>query len=199
MKMPAFRASDPDLQFRVGPKSFYQTNSVQAARLYRQAAEFAAIEPHQTIYDLYTGTGTIANYVAGNARKVIGIEYVEDAVKDARINSQLNHIGNTEFFAGDMAQVFSPQFVQRHGVPDVIITDPPREGMHENVTDCLLNDELFGRSATRLVYVSCNSATQARDLQRLSAKYRVLNHRAVDMFPFTDHVESVVLLERAAF
>lgn len=199
MKMPAFRASDPDLQFRVGPKSFYQTNSVQAARLYRQAAEFAAIEPHQTVYDLYTGTGTIANYVAGNARKVIGIEYVEDAVKDARINSQLNHIGNTEFFAGDMAQVFSPQFVQRHGVPDVIITDPPREGMHENVTDCLLNDELFGRSATRLVYVSCNSATQARDLQRLSAKYRVLNHRAVDMFPFTDHVESVVLLERAAF
>lgn len=196
MRMPAFRASDPDLQFRVGPKSFYQTNSVQAARLYRQAAEFAAIEPHQTVYDLYTGTGTIANYVARNAKKVIGIEYVEDAVKDACINSQLNHIENTEFFAGDMAQVFSPQFVQQHGVPDVIITDPPREGMHENVTDCLLNDELFGRARTRLVYVSCNSATQARDLQRLSAKYRVLNHRAVDMFPFTDHVESVVLLER---
>ncbi|MDE5574156.1 MAG: 23S rRNA (uracil(1939)-C(5))-methyltransferase RlmD [Bacteroidales bacterium] len=199
MEMPAYRQGDPDLKFRVGPKSFYQTNTLQAARLYRLAADFADIKPHQTVYDLYTGTGTIANYVAGLASKVIGIEYVEDAVKDARINSQLNGIANTQFFAGDMAKVFSRQFVEEHGVPDLIITDPPREGMHENVTDCLLDDSLFGSKPVRLVYVSCNSATQARDLQRLSAKYKVLNHRAVDMFPFTDHVESVVLLERAAF
>lgn len=196
MEMPAYKPDEPDLKFRVGPKSFYQTNTVQAARLYRQAAEFADIRPHQTVYDLYTGTGTIANYVARGAKKVVGIEYVEAAVKDARVNSRLNHIGNTEFFAGDMAQVFSTRFVEEHGIPDVIITDPPREGMHENVTNCLLNDALFGQKPTRLVYVSCNSATQARDLERLSSRYKVLNHRAVDMFPFTDHVESVVLLER---
>lgn len=199
MEMPAYRPGDPNLKFRVGPKSFYQTNTLQAARLYRLAADFADIKPPQTVYDLYTGTGTIANYVAGLASKVIGIEYVEDAVKDARINSQLNGIANTQFFAGDMAKVFSRQFVEEHGVPDLIITDPPREGMHENVTDCLLDDRLFGTKPVRLVYVSCNSATQARDLQRLSTRYKVLNHRAVDMFPFTDHVESVVLLERAAF
>lgn len=196
MEMPAYRPGDPNLKFRVGPKSFYQTNTLQAARLYRLAADFADIKPQQTVYDLYTGTGTIANYVAGLASKVIGIEYVEDAVKDARINSQLNGIANTQFFAGDMAKVFSRQFVEEHGVPDLIITDPPREGMHENVTDCLLDDRLFGSKPVRLVYVSCNSATQARDLQRLSTRYKVLNHRAVDMFPFTDHVESVVLLER---
>ncbi|MCM1041939.1 MAG: 23S rRNA (uracil(1939)-C(5))-methyltransferase RlmD [Bacteroides sp.] len=199
MTMPAYRTGAPDLKFRVGPKSFYQTNTRQAARLYRLAADFADIQLGQTVYDLYTGTGTIANYVAGMAAKVIGIEYVEDAVRDARVNSQLNGISNTGFFAGDMAKVFSRQFVEEHGIPDVIITDPPREGMHENVTDCLLDDSLFGRNPVRLVYVSCNSATQARDLQRLSSKYRVLNHQAVDMFPFTDHVESVVLLERAAF
>lgn len=196
MEMPAYEAQEADLKFRVGPKSFYQTNTLQAARLYRQAADFADIKPHQVVYDLYTGTGTIANYVARRAKKVIGIEYVEEAVKDARINSQWNHIDNTEFFAGDMAQVFSAEFVKKHGIPDVIITDPPREGMHEKVTDCLMNDALFGRKPTRLVYVSCNSATQARDLERLSGKYEVLNHRAVDMFPFTDHVESVVVLER---
>lgn len=196
MTMPAYQQGESDLKFRVGPKSFYQTNTLQAARLYRLAADFADIQPHQTVYDLYTGTGTIANYVARMANKVIGIEYVEDAVKDARVNSQINGISNTVFFAGDMAKVFSPSFVKEHGIPDVIITDPPREGMHENVTECLLDDQLFGNKPVRLVYVSCNSATQARDLQRLESKYKVLNHRAVDMFPFTDHVESVVLLER---
>lgn len=196
MKMPAYKEGDEDLQFRVGPKSFYQTNSSQAARLYRLAADFADIQAGETVYDLYTGTGTIANYVARMAKKVVGIEYVEDAVKDARINSEINHLNNTEFFAGDMAQVFDEAFVQKHGIPDIIITDPPREGMHEKVTDCLLNDALFGGKLSRIVYVSCNSATQARDLQRLDSKYRVVKYRAVDMFPHTDHVESVVLLQR---
>lgn len=196
MKMPAYREGEEDLLFRVGPKSFYQTNSLQAARLYRLAADFADIRAEETVYDLYTGTGTIANYVARMARKVVGIEYVEDAVRDARVNSEINHLANTEFFAGDMAQVFNQDFVREHGVPDVIITDPPREGMHEKVTDCLLDDALFGGKLSRVVYVSCNSATQARDLQRLDAKYRVVKYRAVDMFPHTDHVESVVLLQR---
>lgn len=196
MPMPAYRSGDPDLMFRVGPKSFYQTNTGQAERLYRLAADFAAIRPDEVVYDLYTGTGTIANYVARMASKVIGIEYVEDAVRDARINSDLNGIGNTEFFAGDMAAVFTPEFVRTHGVPDVIITDPPRDGMHEKVVDCLMDDAIFRRHLSRVVYVSCNSATQARDLQRLDSRYRVVRHQAVDMFPHTDHVESVVLLER---
>ncbi|MDE5544857.1 MAG: methyltransferase domain-containing protein, partial [Bacteroidales bacterium] len=196
MKMPAYKEGDEALQFRVGPKSFYQTNSLQAARLYRLAADFADIREGETVYDLYTGTGTIANYVARMAGKVVGIEYVEDAVKDARINSEINHLSNTEFFAGDMAQVFDEEFVKKHGVPDIIITDPPREGMHEKVTDRLLDDALFGDKLSRIVYVSCNSATQARDLQRLDSKYRVVKYRAVDMFPHTDHVESVVLLQR---
>lgn len=198
MTMPAYKAGDPDLKFRVGPKSFYQTNSAQAARLYRLTADLAAIKPDDTVYDLYTGTGTIANYVARLAAKTIGIEYVEDAVKDARINSELNGIVNTEFFAGDMAAVFTPDFVRAHGVPDIIITDPPREGMHEKVVECLMNDDIFQGKLSRIVYVSCNSATQARDLQRMASKYKVVNHGAVDMFPHTDHVESVVLLERRA-
>lgn len=196
MRMSAYREEDPDLLFRVGPKSFYQTNTGQASRLYRLAAEFAGIRPTEVVYDLYTGTGTIANYVARMAAKVVGIEYVEDAVRDARTNSLLNSISNTEFFAGDMARVFTPEFVRMHGIPDVIITDPPREGMHEKVVDCLMDDSIFQGKLSRIVYVSCNSATQARDLQRMDAKYRVVRHRAVDMFPHTDHVESVVLLER---
>ena len=196
MTMPAYRPGEADLKFRVGPKSFYQTNSEQAARLYRIVADFARIGPEETVYDLYTGTGTIANYVARSARKVVGIEYVEDAVRDARANSELNGIANTEFFSGDMAEVFNTDFVRAHGVPQVIITDPPREGMHEKVVECLMNDALFGQGLRRIVYVSCNAATQARDLQRMDAKYRVAEHCAVDMFPHTDHVESVVLLER---
>lgn len=196
MTMPAYRSDEAELKFRVGPKSFYQTNTAQAARLYRLAADFAQVRPDELVYDLYTGTGTIANYVARSVRKVIGIEYVEDAVRDARVNSDLNGISNTEFFAGDMAAVFNAGFVQEHGVPDVIITDPPREGMHEKVVECLMDDALFGQRLRRIVYVSCNSATQARDLQRMDAKYRVVKQAAVDMFPHTDHVESVVLLER---
>lgn len=196
MTMPAYLQGDPVLKFRVGPKSFYQTNSQQAARLYRLVADFAGIKADEVVYDLYTGTGTIANYVARMAEKVVGIEYVEDAVRDARVNSSLNGISNTSFFAGDMAAVFNAGFVQEHGVPDVVITDPPREGMHEKVVECLMDDALFGERLQRLVYVSCNSATQARDLQRMDAKYRVLRVAAVDMFPHTDHVESVVLLER---
>lgn len=196
MPMGAYRKGDPELKFRVGPKSFYQTNTKQAERLYRLAADFAQIQPDEVVYDLYTGTGTIANYVARSAAKVVGIEYVEDAVKDARVNSCLNGISNTEFFAGDMAEVFTPDFVREHGIPDVIITDPPRDGMHEKVVDCLMNDAIFQGKLSRIVYVSCNSATQARDLQRMDAKYKVIRHQAVDMFPHTDHVESVVLLER---
>ena len=196
MRMPAYRSDEEELKFRVGPKSFYQTNTAQAVRLYRLAADFAQVRPDELVYDLYTGTGTIANYVARSARKVIGIEYVEDAVRDARVNSELNGISNTEFFAGDMAAVFNAGFVQEHGLPDVVITDPPREGMHEKVVECLMDDALFGQRLRRIVYVSCNSATQARDLQRMDAKYRVLRVAAVDMFPHTDHVESVVLLER---
>lgn len=198
MTMPAYGQNEPELKFRVGPKSFYQTNSGQAARLYRLTADLAAIKPDQTVYDLYTGTGTIANYVARSAAKVVGIEYVEDAVRDARINSELNGISNTSFFAGDMAAVFTPGFVREHGIPDVVITDPPREGMHEKVVECLMNDAIFQGKLSRIVYVSCNSATQARDLQRMAEKYKVVNHAAVDMFPHTDHVESVVLLERRA-
>ena len=196
MTMPSYRQGDSELKFRVGPKSFYQTNSQQAARLYRLVADFAGIQEDEVVYDLYTGTGTIANYVARMAKKVVGIEYVEDAVRDARVNSSLNGIPNTSFFVGDMAAVFNAGFVQEHGVPDVVITDPPREGMHEKVVECLMDDALFGERLQRLVYVSCNSATQARDLQRMDAKYRVLRVAAVDMFPHTDHVESVVLLER---
>lgn len=196
MPMKAYREGDPELKFRVGPKSFYQTNTHQAERLYRLAADFANIQPGEVVYDLYTGTGTIANYVARSAAKVVGIEYVEDAVKDARVNSRLNGIDNTVFYAGDMAAVFTPEFVRQNGIPDVIITDPPRDGMHEKVVECLMNDEIFQGKLSRIVYVSCNSATQARDLQRMDSKYRVISHQAVDMFPHTDHVESVVLLER---
>ncbi|MBR6017222.1 MAG: 23S rRNA (uracil(1939)-C(5))-methyltransferase RlmD [Paludibacteraceae bacterium] len=185
------------LQFKVGPKSFYQTNTEQAYELYKVAREFAfnnlsplANNLSPLVYDLYTGTGTIANFVARQARQVIGIEYVPEAIEDAKVNSKINHIENTLFFAGDMKDILNDAFVAQYGRPDVIITDPPRAGMHEDVINVILNAE-----PKRIVYVSCNPATQARDLQLLDPKYRVVKVQPVDMFPHTQHVENVVLLE----
>ncbi|MDR1846892.1 MAG: 23S rRNA (uracil(1939)-C(5))-methyltransferase RlmD [Bacteroidales bacterium] len=180
-----------DLQFRVGPKSFYQTNSRQAYRLYSIVREFAGLTGSETVYDLYTGTGTIANFIARQCLKVIGIEYVNEAIEDAKINSEINSIANTEFYAGDMKDILNQEFIATHGSPDVIITDPPRTGMHDDVTESIL-----AAAPQRIVYVSCNPATQARDLSRLDAKYRVTRVQPVDMFPHTHHVENVVLLER---
>lgn len=177
------------LRFKVGAKSFYQTNSVQAYELYKIAREFAAIEGNERVYDLYTGAGTIANFIARQVREVIGIEYVPTAIEDARINSELNGITNTRFFAGDMKDVLTPEFMAEHGSPDLVITDPPRAGMHADVVARLLEME-----APRIVYVSCNPATQARDLALLSEKYLVERIRPVDMFPQTQHVENVVSL-----
>lgn len=179
------------LQFQVGPKSFFQTNSQQALQLYRVALDFAGLEGHELVYDLYTGTGTIALFVARQAGGVIGIEYVEEAVAHARQNAALNGLGNLQFFAGDMASILDDVFFQRHGFPHVVITDPPRAGMHPKVVK-----QLLGSSAERIVYVSCNPATQARDIELLSPKYRVTKVQPVDMFPHTHHVESVVLLVR---
>lgn len=179
------------LRFKVGPKSFYQTNSRQAYNLYKVAREFAALTGDEVVYDLYTGTGTIANFVARRAKKVIGIEYVEDAVADARVNSELNGLDNLTFFAGDMKDILTREFIEEHGRPDVIITDPPRAGMHNDVIDTIL----FA-APHRIVYVSCNPATQARDLSLLDCDYKVLAVQPVDMFPHTHHVENVVLLER---
>lgn len=182
-----------NLQFKVGPKSFYQTNTDQAYELYKVARRFAleAGKEKPLIYDLYTGTGTIANFVAQYASKVIGIEYVEDAVADARINAQLNGLTNTEFFAGDMKDILTSDFIAQHGKPDVIITDPPRAGMHEDVVNVILH-----AAPERIVYVSCNPATQARDLALLDADYQIDAVQPVDMFPQTQHVENVVLLTR---
>jgi 23S rRNA (uracil1939-C5)-methyltransferase len=179
------------LRFKIGPKSFYQTNSDQAYELYRLTREFAGLTGNEVVYDLYTGTGTIANFVARQSKKVIGIEYVPEAIEDARVNSQLNGIGNTLFFAGDMKHVLSNEFIARHGRPDVIITDPPRAGMDAPVVETILN-----AAPDRIVYVSCNPATQARDLLLLDAKYRVVAVQPVDMFPHTHHVENVVVLHR---
>lgn len=178
-----------NLTFRVGPKSFFQTNSEQAHKLYTVVRDFAALSGHELVYDLYTGTGTIAMFVAGQAREVIGIEYVEEAVHHARENAVLNNLNNLSFYAGDMADVFDDVFLQNHGFPHVVITDPPRAGMHPGVISQLLNS-----SAERIVYVSCNPATQARDIELLSAKYRLTRVQPVDMFPHTHHVESVALL-----
>ncbi|MBR4920778.1 MAG: 23S rRNA (uracil(1939)-C(5))-methyltransferase RlmD [Prevotella sp.] len=180
-----------DLRFKVGPKSFYQTNTEQAYHLYCVAREFAFSENSEKplVYDLYTGTGTIANFVAPKARKVIGIEYVPEAIEDAKINSKINHIDNTLFYAGDMKDILTDSFIAEHGRPDVIITDPPRAGMHPDVVKTILK-----AAPQRIVYVSCNPATQARDLQELNADYRVAVVQPVDMFPHTPHVENVVLL-----
>lgn len=177
------------LKFRVGPKSFYQTNSLQAYTLYKVAREFAELSGSELVYDLYTGTGTIANFVARNASKVIGIEYVPEAIADAKINSSINNITNTDFYAGDMKDVLTDEFIAVHGRPDVMIVDPPRAGMHEDVVNVILN-----ASPHRIVYVSCNPATQARDLAMLDCKYQVDAIQPVDMFPHTQHVENVVKL-----
>ena len=179
------------LKFRIGPKSFYQTNTKQALRLYKIAKEFAGLTGKEVVYDLYTGTGTIANFFADSASKVIGIEYIEEAVKDAVINSELNNIKNTRFFAGDIKSVLNEQFIAENGRPDVIITDPPRAGMHEDVVKSIIS-----ASPERIIYISCNPSTQARDIALMSEHYRVTKIQPVDMFPHTHHVENVVLLER---
>jgi 23S rRNA (uracil1939-C5)-methyltransferase len=179
------------LKFRIGPKSFYQTNTRQALVLYRIARKFAELSGKEVVYDLYTGTGTIANYISAYANRVIGIEYVEEAVRDAKINSEINNIHNTSFFAGDMKDVLTESFFTLHGKPDLIITDPPRAGMQEEVIKIVT-----GSGADRIVYVSCNPSTQSRDLQLLSNNYYVAAVQPVDMFPHTHHVENVVLLKR---
>ncbi len=181
------------LQFKVGPKSFYQTNSDQAYELYKITREFAGLTGNELVYDLYTGTGTIANFVSRSARQVVGIEYVPEAIEDAKVNSELNKIDNTLFYAGDMKDLLTQDFINDHGRPDVIITDPPRAGMHDDVIKTILFAE-----PKRIVYVSCNPATQARDLQLLNEKYDVVKVQPVDMFPHTHHVENVVLLEQKA-
>lgn len=179
------------LKFKIGPKSFYQTNSEQAYNLYKITRDFAALTGNELVYDLYTGTGTIANFVAKQAKKVIGIEYVEEAIEDAKFNSENNKIENTLFYAGDMKNILTQDFINEHGKPDVIITDPPRAGMHDDVINAILFAD-----PVRIVYVSCNPATQARDLSLLDIKYKVEKIQPVDMFPHTHHVENIVLLVR---
>ncbi len=179
------------LKFKVGPKSFYQTNSEQAYELYKITRDYAQLTGEETVYDLYTGTGTIANFVAKKAKKVIGVEYVPEAIEDAKVNSDLNGIQNTAFFAGDMKDIFTNEFIEQNGRAEVIILDPPRAGIHKDVVDTL-----FFADPQRIVYVSCNPATQARDVELLSERYHVTKLQPVDMFPHTHHVENVVLLER---
>ncbi len=181
------------LKFKIGAKSFYQTNSEQAYNLYKVTREFAGLTGNETVYDLYTGTGTIANFVAKNAKKVVGIEYVPEAIEDAKENSLVNNIANTMFFAGDMKDVLNEDFVNEHGKPEVIITDPPRAGMHSDVIKTILNI-----GANKIVYVSCNPATQARDITMLDESYKIERIMPVDMFPHTHHVENVVLLSKKA-
>lgn len=177
------------LKFKIGPKSFYQTNSDQAFELYKITKDFAGLKGDELVYDLYTGAGTIANFIAGSVKSVVGIEYVPTAIEDAKINSEINSIKNTSFFAGDMKDILNTEFIQTHGRPDVVITDPPRAGMHADVVKRLLEME-----AEKIVYVSCNAATQARDIALMKDKYEVSRIRPVDMFPHTQHVENVVLL-----
>jgi len=180
-----------DLRFKIGAKSFYQTNSEQAYELYCLVREYADLKGNEVVYDLYTGTGTIANFVAKNAKKVVGVEYVPEAIEDAQVNSTINNIKNTSFFAGDMKDVLNEDFINKNGKPDTIILDPPRAGVHKNVVEVILVAE-----PEKIVYVSCNAATQARDIQLLDAKYKVLRYRPVDMFPHTAHVENIALLAR---
>ena len=180
-----------NLTFRIGAKSFYQTNSEQAYELYTVARRMADLTGNELVYDLYTGTGTIANFVASRARKVVGIEYVPEAIEDAKLNSQVNGIDNTIFYAGDMKDILTDDFVALHGRPDVMIIDPPRAGMHTDVVNVIMRAE-----PERIVYVSCNPATQARDIALLDSKYKVIEVQPVDMFPHTHHVENVVRLDR---
>lgn len=181
-----------DLLFRISPKSFFQTNTAQAYNLYSIVREFAGLTGTETVYDLYTGTGTIALFMAGNCRKIIGLEYVSEAINDAVKNAELNRIMNASFYTGDIRDLLNSSFIESHGHPDVIITDPPRNGMHADVIKSILE-----AAPAKIVYVSCNPATQARDIEMLSIRYRVLKTRPVDMFPFTHHVENVALLELA--
>jgi 23S rRNA (uracil1939-C5)-methyltransferase len=178
-----------DLQFLISPKSFYQTNSDQAFELYKIVDEMADLKGTELVFDLYTGTGTIANFLAHKAKKVIGIEYVDDAVADAKKNMALNGIDNVQFYVGDMKDLLTNDLTNEHGMPDVVITDPPRAGMHPDVVAALIN-----MAPSKIVYVSCNPATQARDLEQLSESYEVAVVQPVDMFPHTHHVENVVLL-----
>lgn len=178
------------LNFRIGAKSFYQTNAEQAYELYKVVRDFAGLTGTENVYDLYTGTGTIANFVARQAQQVVGVEYVPEAIEDAKLNSEQNGIDNTLFYAGDMKDIFTDEFIAEHGQPDVVITDPPRAGMHPDVVDTLLRI-----LPKRIVYVSCNSATQARDLNLMQKNYKVVKSQAVDMFPHTHHIENVVLME----
>ncbi len=189
-EMPVNRINGLNVRFRIGPKSFYQTNSLQAIRLYEITREFAGFTGNELVYDLYTGAGTIANFIAGQVRQVIGVEYVPSAIEDAKVNSAINNITNTKFYAGDMKDVLSAEFVAEHGKPDVIITDPPRAGMHPDVVTRLMEIE-----AEKIVYVSCNAATQARDLLVLKEKYDTVKIQPADMFPHTQHVENVALLQ----
>jgi 23S rRNA (uracil1939-C5)-methyltransferase len=177
------------LKFKIGPKSFYQTNSAQAFNLYKIVSDFADFKGDELLYDLYTGTGTIANFCASSVNKVIGLEYVPEAIEDAKENSKFNNIHNTDFFAGDMKDLLDDEFISANGQPDVVITDPPRAGMHENVVNILMKLE-----PRKIVYVSCNPATQARDIELMSSKYTVEKIAPVDMFPHTHHVENVALL-----
>ena len=179
------------LKFKINAKSFYQTNSQQAYELYKVTRDFADLKGDELVYDLYTGTGTIAQFVAKQAKRVIGVEAVPDAIIAAKENAQLNGITNVEFYVGDMKNVFNDEFIKQHGHPDVIITDPPRDGMHKDVVQQILNI-----APNKVVYVSCNSATQARDLELMDAMYKVTKVQPVDMFPQTHHVENVVLLEK---
>lgn len=179
------------LKFKVGPKSFYQTNPKQAYNLYKLARQYADLQGHEVVYDLYTGTGTIALFVAAKAQKVIGLEYVADAIEDAKANARLNAITNTDFFAGDIKDLLTPLFIEKHGAPHVVITDPPRAGMHPDVVKALM-----AVAPQKIVYISCNPATQARDVELLSSDYKMLQYTPVDMFPHTSHVENVMLLVR---
>lgn len=191
MEAMNFPDKQEQLQFKVGPTSFYQTNSAQAFQLYKKAFELAELTGEEVVYDLYTGAGTIANFVAHKAKKVVGVEYIEAAIEDAKVNSELNNITNTSFFAGDMKDVLNQEFVTKHGKPDVIITDPPRAGIHDSVLEVIME-----AAPQRIIYISCNPATQARDLQTLDEEYKVTAVVPVDMFPMTHHVENIVRLER---
>jgi 23S rRNA (uracil1939-C5)-methyltransferase len=189
--LPYITENMEGLQFRITPKSFYQTNSAQAYALYKKVREFASLQGTELVYDLYTGLGTIAQFISGSAKKVVGIEAVPEAIEAAKENARLNGIKNTAFFAGDMKDLFDDDFLRAHGVPDVIITDPPRDGMHKDVVARIL-----AAAPSRIVYVSCNSATQARDLALMNESYEVARVQPVDMFPQTHHVENIVLLMR---
>jgi 23S rRNA (uracil1939-C5)-methyltransferase len=181
-----------DLQFKIGPKSFFQTNTAQALELYRKVREMAGLSGGEVVYDLYSGTGTIGMFLSRQAGKVVGIEYIEEAIQDARVNAKLNRIVNTQFFCGDIKDVLTGEFIGQHGHPDVLVTDPPRAGMHRDVVNAVLN-----LAPARIVYVSCNPSTQARDIRWLGEQYRVLEIQPFDMFPHTHHVENIVLMEKS--